>query len=496
MKQHEMGSGPLSLSEYDHDHMTLVKNNAYFGEKAKSTTVRLNFVNDIGARVQMLEAGAVDIARVLPSNRSTLAADPDLTVLPNLTSFGTSFIALNEHISPGARYGIGDIPDDFFADVNVRLAFAHAFNQTKFIQQVSTGDRTSLDSLVPAGIAGYDPTIASYDYNLQKVADFLKVAQDHRAGHVGSYADNGFTLILYGYLGGTASQAVVNEFAQAFAAISANPAYGVTGTITVSAPPLWLDFPSYLINLFGGMLPTGITGFVPQYGDPGEYSISMLRTGGRLASVSGMSNASLDAKIDVMSVEMNVNARLSEIRNISLECQKNAYYIWAGQAMRLAAMGSNVTGFAWSPVWDEPIGTLHDLAIYAPAPVTVAPANLVVMPGNTTADLTWDAVTETQILYYQIYRGTSAGSLEMLVATQVTNFHDTGLTNGQTYYYAVAAVGPSGEGPMCAPSSAVPHAVLPVAPADYTLAIAGLVVIAAVIVTVFVVIRVRRPKAP
>ena len=49
------------------------------------------------------------------------------------------------------------------------------------------------------------------------------------------------------------------------------------------------------------------------------------------------------------------------------------------------------------------------------------------------------------MLTYNIYRGTSAGGEDATpLATGIVtpSFNDTGLTNGQTYYYRVTAVDP------------------------------------------------------
>ncbi len=63
---------------------------------------------------------------------------------------------------------------------------------------------------------------------------------------------------------------------------------------------------------------------------------------------------------------------------------------------------------------------------------------------------------------YNVYRGTSAGGESATpVATNVTatNFTDTSLTNGTTYYYRVAAVNSAGTSPQSNEASATPMAV-------------------------------------
>ena len=62
------------------------------------------------------------------------------------------------------------------------------------------------------------------------------------------------------------------------------------------------------------------------------------------------------------------------------------------------------------------------------------------------------------ITHYTVYKGPNAGSLTELVELgAVLTYVDTGLTNGQTYFYAVSASNALGEGPMSDAISQVPN---------------------------------------
>ncbi len=82
--------------------------------------------------------------------------------------------------------------------------------------------------------------------------------------------------------------------------------------------------------------------------------------------------------------------------------------------------------------------------------------------GNASVSLQWSAPASdggSAITNYKVYRGTSSGT-ETLVATlgNVTSYSDTGLTNGTTYFYKVAAVNSVGTGPQSNEQSATPQA--------------------------------------
>lgn len=79
-----------------------------------------------------------------------------------------------------------------------------------------------------------------------------------------------------------------------------------------------------------------------------------------------------------------------------------------------------------------------------------APQDLLASPGDGEVTLTWAPPTFTdgfQVDDYLVYRGDSPGSGTFLVELgDVLTYTDTGLTNGQTYYYQVSAETVGGEG--------------------------------------------------
>ncbi|RLF70222.1 MAG: hypothetical protein DRN40_05090 [Thermoplasmata archaeon] len=114
-------------------------------------------------------------------------------------------------------------------------------------------------------------------------------------------------------------------------------------------------------------------------------------------------------------------------------------------------------------------GELSEEASATPQGVPSAPENLVARGGDGYVVLTWEAPADdggSPITGYKIYRGTSPGE-EVLLTTvgNETTYNDTGVTNGQTYYYRVSAVNGIGEGELSEEVSATPQSAPP-APAD------------------------------
>lgn len=82
----------------------------------------------------------------------------------------------------------------------------------------------------------------------------------------------------------------------------------------------------------------------------------------------------------------------------------------------------------------------------APPPLPSTPGGVSATPGNGQVMLSWN--TTTNAVSYNLFRGTTSnGQGDVPVRTGLTGvtFTDTGLTNGQTYYYRVAAVNVAGQ---------------------------------------------------
>jgi hypothetical protein len=108
-----------------------------------------------------------------------------------------------------------------------------------------------------------------------------------------------------------------------------------------------------------------------------------------------------------------------------------------------------------------------------PPPVPPGPPTLnTATAGNATVSLSWSAPSSdggAQISGYSVYRGTASGGEVFLTNTGgALTFNDTGLTNGTTYYYQVAAINSAGTGTRSNERSATPT---PPPPPDFSLSV-------------------------
>ena len=99
----------------------------------------------------------------------------------------------------------------------------------------------------------------------------------------------------------------------------------------------------------------------------------------------------------------------------------------------------------------------------APVP-PAAPANLGATAGNQQVSLSWTA--SSGAASYDVMRGAASGGPYTQIATATTtNYIDTGLANGTTYYYVVTAVSSAGQSSNSNQASATPTGGTPAPPA-------------------------------
>ena len=86
--------------------------------------------------------------------------------------------------------------------------------------------------------------------------------------------------------------------------------------------------------------------------------------------------------------------------------------------------------------------------VWSPAPLTPpsAPSNVTALSGDKQVKLTWSASVGAD--GYYVKRGqTSGGPYSVIVPVATTNYLDTNVINGQTYYYVITATNVAGESP-------------------------------------------------
>jgi peptide/nickel transport system substrate-binding protein len=178
-----VASGPFLLKEWKKgDHITLVRNDKFWGKPAYLDTVVFKWVPDSNTEIAQLKTGEVDA--VNPS--------PDPSLIDQLKTAGDVQAdpgTLWEHLAFNLEK-----PD--VSDLKVRQAIAYTIDRTKIVDQVMLGQVKPLqDIFVPEQAAYYSPSWEMYTPDKAKAEQLLTEA-GYAKGADGFYAKSGTKLTL------------------------------------------------------------------------------------------------------------------------------------------------------------------------------------------------------------------------------------------------------------------------------------------------------------
>lgn len=178
-----VASGPFMFKEWKKgDHITLVRNDKYFGTQAYLDEVVWKWIPDTNTEVAQLKTGEVDA--VNPS--------PDPSLIDQLKTAGTVQAdpgTLWEHLA-------FNLSKPEVADLKVRQAIAYTIDRQKIVDQVMLGQVKPLQSIfVPEQTAAYSPDWEQYTPDKAKAESLLQAA-GYTKGADGFYAKDGKKLTL------------------------------------------------------------------------------------------------------------------------------------------------------------------------------------------------------------------------------------------------------------------------------------------------------------
>jgi peptide/nickel transport system substrate-binding protein len=348
MNTHTCGTGPYELIEWAPNQQILMKrNDNYWQEPAVLKYVIIKKANDYGTRLLMLQAGDADAAYIGRQHASDVETDSRFRIVKDKPGFSLDFLGLNQNIvmAKNPAKDLDTITPTFFADRNVRLAFAHSFNYTEYIDTIFLGAAVQPNGIIPAGMFAYNATVPVYDFNLQKAADYLNAAPSDVVGE--SWGQKGFKITLMYNAGNQAREAACTILRDGLNALTQNGL--VVGDIQVSI--MALDWPAYLATLQGKGLPAFFLGWAPDYADPDDYTNPFLHSSGTYAARCSINNATLTALVVEAAMELNTDLRIQMYKTISDAVYDNCYYIWTAQATSFHVERTWVQGYYNNPMY-------------------------------------------------------------------------------------------------------------------------------------------------
>ena len=164
-----VGTGPFKFIEYTKgDHITVERNDAYWGEKAKLQKLTFRFLPDDNSRVLALKAGEVQLIVSAPRElTSELSGTQGLKVV---TSKVGAYEALYVNIH-------GKEPYDLGADPAVREAIGLAIDKNSIVKDVWRGNAEVNSTMIPVQILGSNASaVKGSTYDTERAKQVLEQA--------------------------------------------------------------------------------------------------------------------------------------------------------------------------------------------------------------------------------------------------------------------------------------------------------------------------------
>jgi len=155
--EHPTGTGPFKFQAYDkaNNTVTLVRNEDYWGEKAKSKTLIFKIIPDETARKQELQAGTIDGYDLPnPADWDALkAAGFNLAIRP---AFNILYLGFTQGNNPA------------LSDLRVRQAIAYALNRQQFVDSQLPDGANVAPIFYPEAVSPFTKDVQTYDYDAQR----------------------------------------------------------------------------------------------------------------------------------------------------------------------------------------------------------------------------------------------------------------------------------------------------------------------------------------
>ncbi|GAA1854040.1 ABC transporter substrate-binding protein [Pseudonocardia alni subsp. carboxydivorans] len=163
--EHPTGTGPFKFESFDkaNNTITLVRNDQYWGEKAKLDRLIFKIIPDENARKQELAAGTIDgYDYPSPADYQTLKDQGDQVLIRQ--PFSLLYMGINTKNNPKLK------------DLRVRQALAYAIDRESLVRTKMPEGSAVAKEFVPPTVAGYADDVTQYPYDPEKAKQLLAEA--------------------------------------------------------------------------------------------------------------------------------------------------------------------------------------------------------------------------------------------------------------------------------------------------------------------------------
>jgi len=289
LQEADCGSGPFMLEKWEHGkQISLIRFDDYFQGPAKIRRAIIKKVDEWSTRKLMFLKGDADIIDVPRQHAQELEGAPNIRVYKNLPTLAVTALFFTFEIDPESPYiGSGKldghgIPPDFFKDINVRKAFAYAFDWDTYIKEVWQGEAEHIPGPIPRGLPGFNPDQPKYEFNLTKAEEYFKKAWN------GTVWEKGFYLEILYNVGNVQRKTAAEILKENIEKINPKFKIYVRG----------VEWPTYLRAMVKGQLPCFIIGWLADYPDPHNFVHPFMHSKGTFAAWQHYKNPKVDELID------------------------------------------------------------------------------------------------------------------------------------------------------------------------------------------------------
>jgi peptide/nickel transport system substrate-binding protein len=160
-----VGTGPFKFDSWKvGDHLTLVRNDDYWGKKAKLRRLIIRPIADNAARLQALQTGEIQgYDNVEPQDVKTIQKSKNLKVVDR-PPFNVGYVTINQAIKP-------------FDNLLVRKAVAYGLDRAAVVKSFYAGRAIVGNEFQPPTVSfGYSKNVPTYPYNPAKAKQLLQQA--------------------------------------------------------------------------------------------------------------------------------------------------------------------------------------------------------------------------------------------------------------------------------------------------------------------------------
>ena len=328
--QHPTGTGPFKFGGWTvGQKVTLIRNDQYWGPKAKLAQVIVRPISDNSARVQALQTGEINAMDLLqPQDVPTVKNNGNLKVL-NRPSFNVAYVTINQSKPPTNN-------------LLVRKAIAYGLDRQSVVNAFYAGRATVADEFMPPQLFGYSKNVVKYPYDPNKAKQLLQQA--------------GLTLPVtldFWYPTGV-SRPYMPDPQRNFEAFAASLEKSGFKIVAHSAP--WR--PDYVAKVNSGDAGNiNLIGWTGDYGDPDDFLGVFFQ---KANPQFGFSNAKLTALLDQAEQETNLKTRIKLYQQANEMIMRD---ILPGvpYAHSLPALGfqKSVSGYIASPIGTDPFAPVN-----------------------------------------------------------------------------------------------------------------------------------------